>query len=325
MMEYIVDTDMGFDDFIALCMLIKNGIKIKGMTTSFGNTTVENVTENVLSFINMAGLDIPVYKGSSSPLIGEFIADPTFSGEKGMFGANFPKFLGEECELLSMYAKSEYTFEGHHLAERPRAYPKIFFGRASDSKEAVEFLISESDKNTSIISLGPATNIARALKNKPDLEVGEVITSSGYFGINDVKEKRMAWNMKMDPEATKIIYKSGLKIKCIGLDASGNFADNDFTYFKDKFNKNSEIGRMLEEAGEFIEERSYRYFTLVSDALAVMPVINENSTEFVKGEVSFTDSLDESFCRLVESQKSRVEVAKKVDLDLFIKELLKII
>ena len=293
-MEYIVDTDMGFDDFIAIYMLIKNGIKIKGITTSFGNTTVENVTENVLSFLDMVGLDIPVYMGTPSPLGGDFVADPSFSGDKGMFGATFPKVN------------------------------KKFFGQVSAKEEAVDFLISACNKDTGIISLAPATNIARALKRKPDIEVGEVITSSGYFGINDVKERRMAWNMRMDPQASKILYKSGLKIKAVGLDASGNFVDENFIDFKKNYNRTSLIGKMMDEAEKFIRGRSYRYFTLVSDALAVMPIINKESTEFIQGEIKFTNSMDDKFCILEERLGGRVEVAKEVDLDLFIWELLRL-
>lgn len=262
----IIDTDAGFDDLIAINYAIESGIKISAITTVFGNTTVDRATSNVFNFLKHIKQDIPIFKGEGVPLKGEFIEDINFSGEGGLFGTILP-----------------------------------FYGNFEGKANALEFY--ESIKEPfHIISLGPHTNICN-IKN-PNLK--KISISSGYFNLKDVKEKRLAWNMRLDMEAAKRLYHSGVEIEVIGLDATGD-------YIEELFSEEEPFGKYFKKALRFSRERGYRDLTLISDCLIFAKVL-----EYKRGDVDFSDNDDFSFATLIPNKKGKVSVATSIDLPQFI-------
>ena len=68
----IFDTDIGVDDAFALLLAAGNpSIDILGITTVFGNNSVDNCTENALRICELLDLDVPVAKGARKSLFGE--------------------------------------------------------------------------------------------------------------------------------------------------------------------------------------------------------------------------------------------------------------
>ena len=51
--RYIMDCDAGTDDAQALMMSLTHGVPMMAVTCVFGNTTVDNVTRNVLRVLNV--------------------------------------------------------------------------------------------------------------------------------------------------------------------------------------------------------------------------------------------------------------------------------
>ena len=57
----IFDTDPGIDDAQAIAIIMADpGIEVVGLTTTFGNVSIETATRNALSLVELAGQDIPV-------------------------------------------------------------------------------------------------------------------------------------------------------------------------------------------------------------------------------------------------------------------------
>ncbi len=73
--QVIIDTDLGVDDAHAVIMALKpKELKIKGITTVYGNADVDFCTKNVLYVLDLLGKsNIPVHKGSAKPLLREVI------------------------------------------------------------------------------------------------------------------------------------------------------------------------------------------------------------------------------------------------------------
>lgn len=72
--KFIIDCDAGIDDAQAIMMALSEDIDLLAITCVYGNTKVEQVTKNVLKVLEVCGrTDVPVYKGASLPLLGEFI------------------------------------------------------------------------------------------------------------------------------------------------------------------------------------------------------------------------------------------------------------
>jgi purine nucleosidase len=131
---YIIDTDPGVDDCVALILALRH-LNVIGLTIVAGNTSVENGTRNALEILRVCGrTDIPVYKGRE----GALVRDATMNGENyhGKYG-----FLG--------------YWDTHTLD------PTL----TADDKPAALALLdaSRTYSQLHVIALGPLTNIALAL------------------------------------------------------------------------------------------------------------------------------------------------------------------
>ena len=66
--QVIFDTDPGVDDAMALYFALAHpGIDVVGITTTFGNVTVEQAALNALYLCEIAGKHIPVTRGVATP------------------------------------------------------------------------------------------------------------------------------------------------------------------------------------------------------------------------------------------------------------------
>jgi inosine-uridine nucleoside N-ribohydrolase len=146
MKKVIFDTDGGGDDLWALLLLLDahncGEIELLGITTCYGNTSLNNASNNVLNFLYHCGnSNIPVFKGASKTLNGlRGLADDAF-GSDGLSQGSLPK--------------SNRDFSPY---------------------SAHNFLTDTLDTNDtiSIIATGPATNIARVFKENPELDTSNV-------------------------------------------------------------------------------------------------------------------------------------------------------
>ena len=71
--KVIFDTDPGVDDAMALYFALAHpDIEVLGITTVFGNVTVDQAAINALYLTRIAGYAIPVAKGAGVPLAKPF-------------------------------------------------------------------------------------------------------------------------------------------------------------------------------------------------------------------------------------------------------------
>ena len=66
----ILDCDPGHDDAIALLLALASPeLEVLGVTTTYGNQTLEKTTANALRVLELAGrTDVPVARGAAAPL-----------------------------------------------------------------------------------------------------------------------------------------------------------------------------------------------------------------------------------------------------------------
>src|SRR5215475_7950090 len=70
MHKIIYDTDPGVDDAMALLLLARHpGVELIGVTTVFGNHTVETTTRNALYLKQLFGFAAPVARGAGEPIV----------------------------------------------------------------------------------------------------------------------------------------------------------------------------------------------------------------------------------------------------------------
>ena len=192
----IIDTDFVAppqDDGLALALALKSPeLSILGLTTVAGNDSMERATADALRVLEIAGrTDIPVYKGAAAPLVHE----------------------------KSEWATTVYGRWWSH--EPPPAPPGGRARRAPEKESAVDFILSTaaaSREPIEIIALGPLTNLAIAVRRDPSLVshikriavMGGAIASLPDCARNSTPNAE--YNFFVDPEAARIVLRSGIPI-----------------------------------------------------------------------------------------------------------------
>ncbi|WP_430597868.1 ribonucleoside hydrolase RihC [Enterococcus sp. AZ177] len=185
----IIDTDPGIDDAVAIAAaLFDERLNIKLFTTVAGNVSTDKVTKNLLKLLAFWNKEIPVAIGSDRPLFREAINASDIHGITGMDGYDFPE---SKYELLT---KNHAVIEMHKVL--------------MDSKE-----------KTTIVAIGPLTNIALLLRLYPECveRIEELVIMGGALGRGNAGVLS-EFNIAVDPEAAKIVFESNISLTMVGLD-----------------------------------------------------------------------------------------------------------
>ncbi len=193
MSKLIIDTDPGIDDSMAIQLaLASKEFEILGLTTIFGNVNVDLATTNALRLLQLAHkTEIPVAKGVSKPLQGEFTGGvPFVHGDDGQGNTWQP-----------------------HSTLSPINTP------------ADEFIIEQIlkfPKQVTIAALGPLTNLALALSKKPEIQlmVKEIVLMGGNAFCAGNATPAAEANMLSDPHAADIVMGAKWPITLVGLDVT---------------------------------------------------------------------------------------------------------
>ena len=83
-----LDCDPGLDDTLAIILAgCHKKLNLIGVSTSAGNTNIENTTKNALDILyNIGRKDIPVVKGSEKLVYGELCLAEHMHGSNGLGG-----------------------------------------------------------------------------------------------------------------------------------------------------------------------------------------------------------------------------------------------
>ena len=191
----IIDCDPGQDDAIALLMALASpeSLHVLGVTCVAGNVSLERTQTNARRICMLAGrADMPVFAGSTHPLLQPLKTAEAVHGESGMDGSGLP-------EIPDM-----------PLQER----------------HAVDFIIdaclSAADDEITLCVLGPMTNIAMALTKAPRVaaKIREIAFMGGAaLGPGNVTPCA-EFNIFTDPHAARIVFGSGVPLVMFGLDVT---------------------------------------------------------------------------------------------------------
>lgn len=191
--KVIYDTDPGVDDAIALYFALAHpAIDLVGVTTTFGNVTVEQAVANALYLTALAGYRVPVTRGVQKPWVKPGEAPPAhIHGTDGL--GNQP---GRSTAAGLLDPRSSAQF----IVDMARAHPG----------------------EITLVAVGPLGNLALALSLEPALPLllQEVIVMGGTVlepgNVSPVAEANV-WN---DPHAADKVFTAGWKITMVGLDVT---------------------------------------------------------------------------------------------------------
>ena len=189
MTKYIIDTDPGTDDAVAFIAALNSPeLDVLALTTVGGNASLEDTTRNALDLMTHLGRpDMPVYRGADTPLTGEFPFAYDFHGPGG---------------LSIPLPDSKST---------PRPEPAADYLHTAARNHSGELVI---------LALGPLTNIAQALLDRPDLRnrIKELVVMGGAVEVPGNITPYAEFNTYCDPRAANVVFQSGVPVTLIGLD-----------------------------------------------------------------------------------------------------------
>jgi purine nucleosidase/pyrimidine-specific ribonucleoside hydrolase len=189
----VIDTDPGIDDAIGILLALASPeFSIAGMTTVAGNIGIETTTRNAGRLLAFAGREeIPVFQGAATPLSRPGPEPLNLHGEDGIGGVGLPD-----------------------PARQPESLPAVEW--------LTELLLDEPAGTIDVLALGPLTNIARLILEKPDAakRIGRIVAMGGVIHEAGNVGPRSEFNLWADPEAAAVVVSSGLPLVLVPLDVT---------------------------------------------------------------------------------------------------------
>ncbi|WP_116131302.1 nucleoside hydrolase [Tropicimonas sp. IMCC34043] len=192
--KIIIDTDPGQDDAVAILLALASPdeIEVLAITAVAGNVPLALTQRNARVICELAGRsDVPVHAGCDRPLIRQLVTAENVHGKSGLDGVDLP------APTMALAAMDGVEAILHHIRREPPG-------------------------TVTLCALGPLTNVATALRRDPEIAsrlAGIVLMGGAYFEVGNVTPAA-EFNIYVDPEAAEIVFKSGIDITVLPLDAT---------------------------------------------------------------------------------------------------------
>jgi purine nucleosidase len=192
--KIIFDSDPGVDDSMALLLALASPeLEVLGVTTVFGNSSVEHTTRNALRVLEVGGRpDVPVVAGAGQPLARPRDRKTSVHGDDGLGNLGLPP----AAQAATAYAGGAAGF----IADTILAHPG----------------------EVTVVAVAPLTNLAQAVQSTPGIVTAArrvIVMGGAVFRSGNVSPVAEA-NIHNDPEAARIVLSAGWPVTLVGLDVT---------------------------------------------------------------------------------------------------------
>lgn len=296
-MKYIIDTDPGIDDAIAIMMAIKNNLNVIGFTVTTGNISLEKTINNIKIIEDFLNTNIPIFKGE---IVNECNKESAIyaHGIDGLGYAVFPKNETRRVEKIS----------------------------------AEDFIIKSSKKykdDITLICLGPLTNLANAIRKDNNLpkRIKKLVVMGATYNLDENAEPYKEFNTKIDPDAAKLVFESPFEeIRVITHEIGvQSFIEKD--YVQSLKNSNDIVSRFVGLIADKYIEFSFDHYGTVGlgtpDPTTIASIIDRDIISFepFKIEVVTTGKM-RGYSYVTKQENSNILLSTNLDLNRF-RELFK--
>jgi len=250
-LSVIIDTDAGSDDLIAIAFLLsRTDVHVEAINVVSGVAHVPRGAENIRKLLALGRReDIPVHLGREQPI---------------QKTAEFPAVWRKTADKL--------------LATLPAVKP------SQERLNAISYYRSRGLSETTILALGPLTNLATAMQM--GVRFNEILMMGGALrvpgnlgdgGYFKTANKTAEWNMFCDPKAAEIVFKSGAVIRIVPLDATNEVPLN--LRFLEQYQRAARsplavaVGQLLERDREVIRQGIYYAWDPLAAVALVAPEV----------------------------------------------------
>jgi inosine-uridine nucleoside N-ribohydrolase len=254
--KILIDCDPGHDDAVAILFAARR-MDLLAVTTCFGNVALDLTTRNALAVLELAGLDVPVARGCSEPLVQRRIQAADIHGKSGLDGAVIPE-------------PTRKPIEAH----------------------AVDVIIetARQHKGELVVALvGPCTNYAVALRREPRLRewVREITVMGGSTTLGNITPAA-EFNIYCDPEAAAAVFGGGTPVRMVGYNVTRvtGFDASDIARLKQSGRK---VGTLLGDLMDHYLRKQKQVFGLdvapMHDVCALVPYVAPDVISYLETSV----------------------------------------
>jgi purine nucleosidase len=189
----VIDTDPGQDDGVAILLALASPeLEILGITAVARNVPLDRTESNVRRICELAGRrDAKVFAGCPRPMVRTLITAEEVHGRTGLDGHDFPE-------------------------------PTMPLQQSHAVDWMVETLMAADEREITLCTLGPLTNVALAMVKEPRIRsrVREIVMMGGGFSEGGNVTPAAEFNIYVDPHAAQVVFTSGCKLTLIPLDVT---------------------------------------------------------------------------------------------------------
>jgi inosine-uridine nucleoside N-ribohydrolase len=198
----VIDTDPGLDDALAILLALRSPeLDVIGITTVCGNVPVGQATKNLIRVLSLLPpSSVLVGQGAARPLEYQLATTAAFHGTDG---------LGELDRFVDEAGVCRYA-----APRLPAALPT--------AQEVWQECGRRCPGELVLISLGPLTNLALALKVSPATvqRFTRIIAMAGAIAVPGNATPAAEFNVYVDPHAAKRVLQAGLPLTLVPLDVT---------------------------------------------------------------------------------------------------------
>lgn len=289
-MKYIIDTDPGIDDSIAIALAVKHNLDIIGFTLAEGNIPQDKSEKNLKIIQEVLGTNIKMYKGEE-----EKTKHKTAEYAHGVAGLGY------------------YVFPDLSL----KKYQKM---------KAEDFIIKASKKykdNLTMVCFGSLKNLANAIRKDKNLtkRLKHVLVMGTTYNPENEKPY-MEFNVNVDPKAARLVLESPFEdIKLVTHEiGEAAIIDKDYVLsLRDSKNYLSRyVGFISEKYMDFSLEVEGIKDLVNPDPITIASVIDDKILTFKPCSVKVIDrGSQKGECYVALTDESNVKVATEIDLERF--------
>lgn len=290
-MKYIIDTDPGVDDAIAIAMAVKNNLDIIGFTLASGNIPQVKSEVNLKVVQDILKTDIKMYKGAPELKVRHTTAEYAH-GKDGLGYAVYPDTSRRKYERL----------------------------RAED------FIIKASKKykdDLTVICFGSLKNLANAVKKDKNIvkRLKHVLIMGATYNP-DEETPYLEFNINAHPTSAKIVMNAGfadVKLVTHEIGVKTFIERDEVLRLRDSEDMTSRFVGLISEKYMDFSAIKYNQNGLVNpDPATVASIIDSKIIKFEPCDVKIVDRGDsKGECYVALTDSSNIKVATDIDVERF--------
>jgi pyrimidine-specific ribonucleoside hydrolase len=295
----VIDTDAGSDDVMAVSLLLSQpGERIDAITVVNGLAHVDAGARNMGRLLDLAGRkSVPVFAGRNRPLRGN----------------------------------NEFPAEWRKISDDLPGVPLPPASRPPEAKRAADYLVERlrnAPTPVRILALGPLTNIAEALERDHSIarNIREIVIMGGAVrvpgnlrdgGVFHTNNSTAEWNIFIDPMAARIVFRSGVPIRLIALDATNKVKIGAEFLRQVEAKAQTPLGRVVAGVLEADREAIDQAIFYAWDPLAAAALLRPSIVKTAPMHIEIKEDAPEEGRTIASPGRPNAKVAVDADADAF--------